>query len=78
MNTMCASRAYKMPVSITIQRVLVAWRAMKALHCSRCPRTIHAGELFTRGSHMRPVCRRCTRFGAWPDDQQEHTQEVAS
>jgi len=66
--SVCASRAYQVCVVIPIKRTFVAWRAVKRLRCSRCARSIQIGEVFVRGSHMRPVCRGCASFGAWPDD----------
>lgn len=75
MSSVCASRAYKVSVVIPIKRTFTAWRAVKALWCSRCARPIAMGDVFVRGSHMRPVCRHCAAFGAWPESR---ATEVAS
>ena len=69
--SVCARRAYQVCVVIPIKRTFVAWRAVRTLRCSRCPRAILIGEVFVRGSHMRPVCRHCASFGAWPEQDDE-------
>lgn len=81
MSSVCASRAYKVSVAVRITRTFTAWRAARRLRCSRCPRSIEMGDVFVRGSHMRPVCRHCAAFGAWPESrasERECFEEVAS
>jgi hypothetical protein len=43
----------------TVYRVLSGFPVGE---CSKCGSTIHWGDLFTRGAHSAPICRKCRPF----------------
>jgi hypothetical protein len=56
---MCSEKAGVSTAGRTVYRVLSGYTVGT---CSACGGTIHWGDLFTRGAHSAPICRKCRPF----------------